>query len=906
MGAKNAFQWLLLLVMSCCASGHVYLFEPPSRNVISHQGGDENCPHCLQANGPNAVKARGQGTWPTIEDPSSHGLCGDPVQNSAEPIGIADMKYMNAGTPQRTYVAGRVVEFKTGVSTHHWGHYEIRICDKALDRNLKSAEDGQNCLNAWVLKRAPRSSSCGNSFEGDCQRNNPLHPERWYLPPPKFGQQVAGETWDDASAVPMDPGHEVHTMRFVIPSDLKCEHCTLQWYYATGNTCAYDADYFLFDPGFKFWNHYKAGWATCDNSCCGPKRSGQWAEEFWNCADVKVVSSDQTTSEPPLTSTPATSTSASTALPTLVTSTSQNPGPTATPAPGASPVARHGRLSTKGNRVIDEHGDVVQLRGMSLFWSQWSEGSKYYNREAVRWLKEDWSVSLVRIAMGVEMGGFLQNPDVETARVKTVVDAAIEFGIYVIIDWHDHHAEQHIPEAKSFFDDMARIYGKAANVIFETFNEPEHQSWAGVIKPYHEQLIPVIRQYSDNLIILGTKTWSQDVDEASLSPVLGFNLAYTLHFYANTHKDWIRQKASTALGNGIPLFATEWGTCSADGNGEVNLASTQVWLDFLKQNHISDANWAISDKMEKCAALQPASDAHGGWVADQLTSSGAFVRTSIRTFHLGAGSPSPMTTTTTAASSTDRVTSTSEPASTTSWQSTPEPEPEPEPEPASTPSPSSPITSTIAVTTTEPMPSSSTIPGSTVVSTTATTTSSPSGGCDTACLDIKTAKECIDADNQWQMCSSSSNSWWHGQCKASCSRCESGLSPCTPPPPTSCDPLCKNSMSVSKCQNADAVWRMCSGSDAWWKRQCQAFCKTCRGGLPPCTQSSALVHESAQEAKPKLFLESSEASAGHKVEKQSLSLAREVSTDLEVTAGSHYGRQASHWMFLVFMASLFL
>lgn len=608
-----------------------------------------------------------------MEDPSSHGLCGDPVQNSAEPLGIADMKYMTAGTPQRTYVAGRIVEFKTGVSTHHWGHYEFRICDKPLDRNLKSAVAGQKCLNSWILQRAPRSPSCGNSYEGDCQRNNPRHPERWYLPPPKAGQQVAGENWDDASAGPVEAGHEVHAMRFLIPSDLKCSHCTLQWYYATGNTCAYDADYFLHDPGFKFWNHYKAGWAKCSNSCCGPQSSGQWAEEFWNCADVQVVSDDQPSPQPTLTTT-AMATSLPSVSPTLLTTTTQDPSLATTPAPEASPVARHGRLVTAGNRIIDEHGDVVQLRGMSLFWSQWNEGSKYYNREAVYWLQKDWSVSLVRVAMGVEMGGFLKNPDVETARVKTVVDAAIEFGIYVIIDWHDHNAEQHIPEAKMFFSDMAALYGNTANVIFETFNEPEHQNWAGVIKPYHEQLIPVIRAYSDNLIILGTKTWSQDVDEASINPVVGANLAYTLHFYANTHSNWNRQKASTALANGIPLFVTEWGTCSADGNGEVNLASTQVWLDFLQQNKISDANWAISDKMETCAALRPAANAHGQWAVDQLTNSGAFVRTSIRTFHHTSDS----TPVTTMVASTSTTTS----------------EPEPEPEPSSTTSASTILLST--------------------------------------------------------------------------------------------------------------------------------------------------------------------------------------------------------------------
>jgi len=270
--------------------GHAYLFDPPSRNIISHRSGLETCPHCLQANGPSAVKARGRGIWPTSDDPASHGLCGDPVQNSLEPMGILDMKFMKAALPQRTYVAGSVVEFKVGVSTHHWGHYEFRICDKALDESLASAEAGQTCLNTWLLERAPRNNLCGNSFAGDCQRINPRHPERWYLPPPGFVDEMATPDWEDSSGKPLHANNEVHSMRFIIPSDLVCEHCTLQWYYATGNTCAYDADYFSFDPGFKFWSHYGAAWATCDNSCCGSQATNLWGEEFWNCADIKVVS----------------------------------------------------------------------------------------------------------------------------------------------------------------------------------------------------------------------------------------------------------------------------------------------------------------------------------------------------------------------------------------------------------------------------------------------------------------------------------------------------------------------------------------------------------------------------------------------------------------------------------------
>lgn len=293
----------------------------------------------MQSGGPSAVQARGKGIWPTMNDPGSHGLCGDPAQLRAEPASIADMEYMEASSPQRTYVAGSIIELRVGISTHHMGHFEYRICDRVLDKSLASADEGQRCLNTWTLHRAPRNESCGNSVIGDCQPINPKHPERWYLPLPN-----SGGNWN---GTPIDPlSGEVYAMRFAIPDDLACDHCTLQWYWATGNSCAYDEDYFLFDPGFQFWQQYKAGpWATCANECCGPQGPGKWGEEFWNCADIKIVGS-------------------STAVPTTVT-TSFAPSTTSTSM--QKPAIRSGdkiflKTHSGWGSMLDVEGTSVQAR----------------------------------------------------------------------------------------------------------------------------------------------------------------------------------------------------------------------------------------------------------------------------------------------------------------------------------------------------------------------------------------------------------------------------------------------------------------------------------------------------------------------------------------------------------------
>ncbi|HOK52757.1 MAG TPA: cellulase family glycosylhydrolase [Bacteroidales bacterium] len=121
-----------------------------------------------------------------------------------------------------------------------------------------------------------------------------------------------------------------------------------------------------------------------------------------------------------------------------------------------TPVEKHGFLRVDGNRIVDQHGQVVQLRGMSLCWSQWFP--RHYNYETVKWLRDDWHCDVVRAAMAVEWDGYLSHPDLEQGKIETVVHAAIELGIYVIIDWHDHHAHRDVEAAKKFFGETS-MYG---------------------------------------------------------------------------------------------------------------------------------------------------------------------------------------------------------------------------------------------------------------------------------------------------------------------------------------------------------------------------------------------------------------------------------------------------------------
>jgi len=300
----------------------------------------------------------------------------------------------------------------------------------------------------------------------------------------------------------------------------------------------------------------------------------------------------------------------------------------AAPLAAQTPVERHGQLRVEGNRIVGEHGRPAVLRGMSLFWSQWM--GRFYNERVVRWLAEDWRIGVIRVAVAVEPGGYLEHPEREWRKAERVIDAAIAAGIYVVVDWHAHRP--HPEAAGAFFERVARRYRDHPNVIYETWNEPlpEH-GWADVVKPYHEAVIARIRRHDpDNLAVAGTPSWSQDVDVAAADPLAFANVAYALHFYAGSHGQALRDKAQAALDAGAALFVTEWGTTEATGDGPIDEAETRRWWAFFEANALSDLAWSIADKDETSAALRRGASRHGGWPEADLTSSGRLLRSRLR------------------------------------------------------------------------------------------------------------------------------------------------------------------------------------------------------------------------------------------------------------------------------------
>src|SRR6202012_690151 len=144
------------------------------------------------------------------------------------------------------------------------------------------------------------------------------------------------------------------------------------------------------------------------------------------------------------------------------------------------------------------------------------------------------------------------------------------------------------------------------NVIYEIGNEPAKTTW-DTVKNYALQVIPEIRKYDkDNLIVVGSPHWDQDVDIAAADPITGFNnIAYSFHFYASdpNHQQPLRNKADLAIKKGLPLMVTEWGVGESNGNGKFDTKLVKPWFQWLEDNKLSWVNWNITDKNETTALL---------------------------------------------------------------------------------------------------------------------------------------------------------------------------------------------------------------------------------------------------------------------------------------------------------------
>ena len=297
-----------------------------------------------------------------------------------------------------------------------------------------------------------------------------------------------------------------------------------------------------------------------------------------------------------------------------------------------TPFDKHGKLHVSGTQLTDSHGQATILQGISTHGLQWDNMGDYVNETALSNLRDEWGADLIRLAGYVTQNGYTVS---ETGRqridtyIQKGVSLANKLGMYAMIDWHIH-AENPMDTksaAISFFDTYSRKYADDDHVIYEICNEPSALPWS-TIKSYAQDVVSTIRANDpDGIIVVGTGNWSQNVDQIQSGGGMldASNIMYSFHFYAATHGQNFRDKVTTAHNQGIPIYVTEFGTCTADGQSNISPEDTKEWLDFLRGYGISYSAWSLCNKNEAASLISPASSKTSGWTGDDLAGSGAII-----------------------------------------------------------------------------------------------------------------------------------------------------------------------------------------------------------------------------------------------------------------------------------------
>ena len=294
--------------------------------------------------------------------------------------------------------------------------------------------------------------------------------------------------------------------------------------------------------------------------------------------------------------------------------------------------ASAGRLHVKGTKLVDKKGHEVQLRGVSTHGLSWYP--QYVNDKCFAQLHDKWGANVVRLAMYTEeYNGYCSGDAKNRSDLKKLIKKggklAKKHKMYVIVDWHilsDGNPNSHKKEAKAFFKEMSKELKGYNNVIYEICNEPNNGTSWKEIKSYAKSVISTIRENDKKaVIVVGTPTWSQDVDQAAADPIKGENLMYALHFYAATHKADLRNKMTAAINKGLPVFVTEYGICDASGNGAIDKEEANRWVQTMDEYGVSYIAWNLSNKQESSSIIKSSCPKVSGFKKSELSDEGRWL-----------------------------------------------------------------------------------------------------------------------------------------------------------------------------------------------------------------------------------------------------------------------------------------
>lgn len=292
-------------------------------------------------------------------------------------------------------------------------------------------------------------------------------------------------------------------------------------------------------------------------------------------------------------------------------------------------ILRHGKLRVEGSRLVDDSGEPLQLRGISSHGLTWYP--RYTNASSLGFWKEA-GANVFRASMYSDQDrGYVYYPEESSNYLYLAVENALAHDMYVIVDWHilyDANPLEHMEEAKEFFKDVVSHYGDNPGILYEICNEPNGDTtWEDITK-YANEVIPLIRSYAPEAVILvGMPNFCTDFRSVLEHPLPYDNIMYTFHQYVSGDGDTYNAYAlEKMLEHQLPIFVSEWGIgLGARELDGIDFHASEDFLNRLEEAGISWVVWSLSNSRQSHSLISPASPRYGNFSTKDLSEVGKYI-----------------------------------------------------------------------------------------------------------------------------------------------------------------------------------------------------------------------------------------------------------------------------------------
>ncbi|MEY7850482.1 glycoside hydrolase family 5 protein [Natrarchaeobius sp. A-rgal3] len=313
------------------------------------------------------------------------------------------------------------------------------------------------------------------------------------------------------------------------------------------------------------------------------------------------------------------------------------------------------RLHVEGNLIKDPQGNTVTLRGLNIADPKRLNVTAPARGKAAEHVvdlltdeSQGWYPRVIRVpAQPVDIGehepGHTGGPPDPVAfteaeleeYLETHYDPIIEqlgdLGVYAIVDFHRHWTDTDAEdgwdgewgdsqegtinedlqeEVEMFWEIVAPRYADDDHVLYEVYNEPtEPGMWAEVDRQWvrdnwrlwkelAQPWVDTIREHADNIVIVGSPSWSQNPEGYYIEPFEGDNLAYAYHIYSghvvSQNEAWdevgIDGMGTDGVYEEVPVFVTEFGWEATHAGATELYGRTSEFADpFFEWLESSDA-----------------------------------------------------------------------------------------------------------------------------------------------------------------------------------------------------------------------------------------------------------------------------------------------------------------------------